>query len=146
MSEQQLQNLLYQQKALEHRIGELETTIGMLQNTLASYTAGKQVLEELATKETDEPLLINVGGAIYIEAKVVSNDRVLRGIGSGVQIEQSLEDAKNTVSKRIEELNDYMGKLRQEYQTAVDQAVMINQQAQRILAQAQSRTQQKGSE
>ena len=97
-----MQRLLYQQRALEERLAELETTIGMLQDTLGSYLSSKQVLEELATKEPGEPMLINVGGAIFIEAKVVSNDKVIRGVGSGIRVEQSLEDAKTTVSQRAD--------------------------------------------
>ena len=148
MSDNLMQRLLYQQRALEERIAELETTIGMLQDTLSSYMSSKQVLEELATKEADEPMLINIGGAIFIEAKVVSNDKVIRGVGSGVRIEQSLEDAKTTVSQRVDELTEYLSKLRQEYQTAVNQAASVNQQAQQLLAQAQAQAQsvQKPSE
>ena len=141
MSENPMQVLLYQQRALEERMTELQTTMGMLQETLNSYTSSKLVLEELATKEVDEPMLINIGGAVFIEAKVVSNDRVIRGVGSGVRIEQSLEDAKETVSQRVEELNQYLTKLRQDYQNTVDQATLVNQQAQQLLAQAQAQSQ-----
>jgi len=141
MAENPMQVLLYQQRALEERMAELQTTMGMLQETLNSYTSSKLVLEELATKEIDEPMLINIGGAVFIEAKVVRNDRVIRGIGSGVRIEQSLEDAKETVSKRVEELNQYLTKLRQDYQNTVDQATLVNQQAQQLLAQAQAQSQ-----
>ncbi len=141
MSDNLMQRLLYQQRALEERIAELETTIGMLQDTLSSYMSSNLVLEELATKEAEEPMLINIGGAIFIEAKVVRNDKVIRGVGSGIRIEQSLEEAKDTVSHRVEELNEYLSKLRQEYQTAVNQAASINQQAQQLLAQAQAQAQ-----
>lgn len=142
MSENVMQRLLYQQRALEERIAELETTIGMLQDTLGSYVSSKQVLEELATKEADEPMLINIGGAIFIEAKVVSNDKVIRGVGSGVRMEQPLSEAKDSVSQRVDELNEYLSKLRQEYQNTVEQAAMVNQQAQQILAQAQTKSKQ----
>ncbi len=144
MSENLMQRLLYQQRALEERLAELETTIGMLQDTLGSYLSSKQVLEELATKEPDEPMLISVGGAIFIEAKVVSNDKVIRGVGSGIRVEQSLEDAKATVSQRADELTEYLSKLRQEYQNTVNQASMVNQQAQQLLAQAQAQSQASG--
>ena len=143
MSDNMMQRLLYQQRALEERLAELETTIGMLQDTLGSYLSSKQVLEELATKEPDEPMLINVGGAIFIDAKVVRNDKVIRGVGSGVRIEQSLEDAKANVTQRVDELTEYLSKLRQEYQNTANQAAMVNQQAQQLLAQAQSQTQGK---
>ncbi|MFW9920623.1 MAG: prefoldin subunit alpha [Candidatus Thorarchaeota archaeon] len=141
-----MQRLLYQQRALEERIAELETTIGMLQDTLGSYISSKQVLEELATREAGEQMLINIGGAIFVEAKVVSNDKVVRGIGSGIRVEQSLEDAKTNISQRVEELTEYLSKLRQEYQTTVNQAAMVNQQAQQILAQAQAQARPKPPE
>ena len=140
MSDNPMQNLLYQQRALEDRMAELQSTMEMLQETLTSYTSSKLVLEELATKEIDETMLINIGGAVFIEAKVVSNDKVIRGIGSGTRIEQPIQEAVESVSQRVDELTEYLTKLRQEYQNTVNQAAYVNQQAQQLLAQAQAQS------
>lgn len=137
MSDNPLQQLLNEQRALEARVGELENSINIFQDTLGSYMAGLSVLEELETRKPGEMMLMNVGGAIFIEAQVVRNDRVIRGIGSGVRAEQTLEEAKKIVSERVSELNTYLGNLRQEYEETANRAALLANQAQQILAQAQ---------
>jgi len=141
MSDNPLQQLLNEQRSLEIRVGELENSINIFQETLGSYMAGLGVLEELETRKPGETMLINVGGAIFIEAQVVNNDRVIRGIGSGVRTEQTLENAKKVVSERVTELNTFLGNLRQEYEEATNRAALLSNQAQQILAQAQTQAQ-----
>ncbi len=137
MSENPFQQLLNEQRALEARAGELENSINIFQETLGSYMAGLGVLEELETREPGEKMLINIGGAVFIEAQIVSNDRVIRGIGSGIRTEQSLEEAKKIVSERVEELNKVLGNLQHEYQETANRAALLANQAQQMLAQAQ---------
>lgn len=137
MSENPLQELLNEQRALEVRVGEIENSINIVQESLGSYMAGLGVLEELETRKPGETMLINVGGAILIEAQVVNNDHVIQDIGSGVRTEQTLENAKQIVSERITELNKILGNLRQEYEEATNRAALLSNQAQQILAQAQ---------
>ncbi|MDF1538159.1 MAG: prefoldin subunit alpha [Candidatus Thorarchaeota archaeon] len=137
MAENMFQQMLNEQRTLEAKIGELENSINVFQETLGSYMAGLGVLEELKTRQPGETMLINIGGAIFIEAQVVNNERVIRGIGSGIRTEQSLEDAQKIVSERVTELNKFLGNLRQEYEETTNRAAILANQAQQILAQAQ---------
>ncbi|MFW9907471.1 MAG: prefoldin subunit alpha [Candidatus Thorarchaeota archaeon] len=138
MTENPFQQLINEQRELEERAAELEASMGMFQDTLGSYMAGLGVIEELETKEPGEKMLINVGGAIFIEAQVTSNDRVIRGIGSGVRVEQSLDEAKKILSERIEEIKGHLTGIRQEYENTAGRAAFLANQAQQILAQAQA--------
>ena len=142
MAENPVQQLLNEQRALEERINELQSSINMFQETIGSYRTGLAVLEELETKEVGEKILFGVGGAVYIEAQVLSKDRVLRGIGSGVRVEQTIDEAKAELSERIEKLNTSLESLRQEYEGAINRATWLTNQMQSIYAQAQAQAAQ----
>ncbi len=138
MAENPVQQLLNEQKVLEGKINELQNNIGMFQETLASYRTGLAVLEELETKEVGEKILFSVGGAIYIEAQILSTDRVIRALGSGVRVEQPLEESKTVLSERIEQLNSSLSALSQEYDGTMNRAQWLTNQVQNLYAQAQA--------
>jgi len=142
MAENPVQQLINEQRALEERIDELQNSIGMFQDTLASYRTGLGVLEELETKEVGDKILFSIGGAVYIEAQILNKEHVIRSLGSGVRVEQSLEEAKTVLSERIEQLNTSLSTLRQEYEGAVNRAAWISNQMQNIYAQAQAQAAQ----
>lgn len=135
MSEDSMQKLYVQQKLLEEHIPELESSISLLQDAIASYLSGKQVLEELAKRQADEPILIDIGGRINISAKIVNTDKVLVSLGSGVRVEKSLEEAKSILEKKIEELNAHLAKYREEYEKSVRQYSLIRETQERAQAQ-----------
>jgi prefoldin alpha subunit len=142
MAENPVQQLLNEQRALEERINELQSSISMFQETLSSYTTGLAVLEELETKEEGDKILFSIGGAVYIEAQILSKDRVIRSLGSGVRVDQSVDEAKKVLSDRIEQLNTSLTSLRQEYEGAINRAQWLTNQMQNIYAQAQAQAAQ----
>jgi prefoldin alpha subunit len=83
-------------------------------------------------------MLINVGGSIFVEAKLVNPDKVTRGLGSGIRIEQSVKAAKEVVSEAVESLEKQYEKLAQEYQSLLQRASVLNSQFQQMAAQIQS--------
>ena len=146
MAENPVQQLLNEQRVLEERINELQSSIGMFQDTLASYRTGLSVLEELETKEVGDKILFSVGGAVYIEAQILNKENVIRSLGSGIRVEQSLEEAKTVLTDRIEQLNTSLSQLRQEYEGAVNRATWLTNQMQNIYAQAQMQAAQRAQQ
>jgi prefoldin alpha subunit len=132
-----LQRLYTEQQMTESNIGLLQQRLEAIQVYLTNYRSGLMVLEEIEKKEDDEEMLINVGGSIFVEAKLVNPEKVTRGLGSGVRIEQSVESAKQVVSEAVESLEQQYEKLAQEYQTLVQRASVLNAQFQQLAAQMQ---------
>jgi prefoldin alpha subunit len=95
------------------------------------------VLEELEKKEEGEEMLINVGGSIFVEAKLMNPDKVTRGLGSGIRVEQTVVTAKEVVSEAVESLEQQYEKLGQEYQSLLQRASVLNSQFQQLAAQIQ---------
>ena len=146
MSEEQqqlLQRIYTEQQITESNISLLQQRIEIIQAYLANYQSGLMVLQEIEKKKKGEVMLMNVGGNIYVEAKLVNPSKVTRGIGSGVRLEQSLDEAKKAVQVSVEGLEKQYQSMTEDYQKLVSRASVLNSQFQQLAAKVQESTPQK---
>jgi prefoldin alpha subunit len=137
--QQQLLQKIYQEQQLtESNMSVLQQRLELVQAYLNNYRAGLMVLEEIDGKEEGEEMLMNVGGSIFVQAKLVNPSNVTRGIGSGVRIEQSVEDAKKAVQEQIGDLEKQYESFADEYQKLVARASVLNSQFQQLAAKLQT--------
>jgi prefoldin alpha subunit len=136
--QQQLLQRIYQEQQLtESNITLLQQRLELLQAYLNNFRSGLMVLEEIEGRKEGEEMLMNVGGSIFIQAKLVDPSSVTRSIGSGVRIEQTVEDAKTAVQEQISGLEKQYETLAEEYQKLVARASALNSQFQQLAAQVQ---------
>ena len=146
MSEEQqqlLQRIYTEQQITESNISLLQQRIEIIQAYLANYQSGLMVLQEIEKKKKGEVMLMNVGGNIYVEAKLVNPSKVTRGIGSGVRLEQSLEEAKKAVQVSVEGLEKQYQSMTEDYQKLVSRASVLNSQFQQLATKVQENAPQK---
>jgi prefoldin alpha subunit len=94
-------------------------------------------LEEIENKKDGEEMLMNVGGSIFVQAKLVNPEKVTRGLGSGIRIEQTVADAKAAVTEAVTSLEQQYDALSQEYQKLIARASILNSQFQQLAAKIQ---------
>ena len=140
--QQLLQRIYTEQQITESNISVLQQRIEIMQAYLTNYQSGLMVLKEIEGKSEGEEMMMNVGGNIFVEARLVNPSKVTRGIGSGVRIEQSLEEAKKAVQNSIEGLEKQYQSLTEEYQKLVTRASALNSQFQQLAAKVQNSTSQ----
>ena len=102
--QKRLQKLYRDQQLAESNLNALQQQIELTQILLNQYQNGFAVLKELEKGKEGEETLLNVGGGIFIQAKLIDTSKVTRALGSGVRIEQSIEHAIEGVEKAIESL------------------------------------------
>ncbi|MGY5881151.1 MAG: prefoldin subunit alpha [Candidatus Thorarchaeota archaeon] len=136
--QQQLLQRLYQEQQLtESNITLLQQRLELIQAYLTNFKAGLMVLEEIEGRKEGEEMLMNVGGSIFVEAKLVNPSSVTRSIGSGVRIEQSVGDAKTAVQEQVSVLEKQYETIAEEYQKLIARAQVLNSQFQQLAAQVQ---------
>ncbi len=138
---QQLQQIYVEQKMAESNVGLVQQRLELVSAYLANYRSGLEVLKELEGREQDEEMLMNVGGSIFVRAKLADSSIVTRGIGSGVRIEQSLEEAMRAVEGSISNLEKQYEDLSQEYEKLVNYISVLNIQFQELAAKIQGQGQ-----
>ncbi len=140
MSDEQqelLQRIYQEQQMTESNITLLQQRLELVQAYLSNFKAGFMVLEEIEGKKEGEEMLMNVGGSIFVQAKLVGPSKVTRSIGSGVRIEQSVEDAKIAVQEQITSLEKQHESMGEEYQKLVARISVLNSQFQQLATKLQ---------
>ena len=140
MSEEQqqlLQKIYTEQQLTDSNITLLQQRLELVQAYLTNFKAGLMVLEEIEGRKEGEEMLMNVGGSIFVQAKLVDPSKVTRSIGSGIRIEQSIEAAKTAVQEQATRLEKQYESMAEEYQKLVTRSAALNSQFQQLAAQVQ---------
>jgi prefoldin alpha subunit len=132
-----LQKIYTEQQMTDSNLNLLQQRIEIIQVYITNYRSGLLVLEEIENKKDGEEMLMNVGGSIFVQAKIVNPDKVTRGLGSGIRIEQTVADAKAAVTESVTSLEQQYETLTQEYQRLIARASVLNSQFQQLAAQIQ---------
>ncbi|MBY8997264.1 MAG: prefoldin subunit alpha [Candidatus Thorarchaeota archaeon] len=127
-----LEKIYSEQQMTESNLSILQQRVEMVQVYITNYRSGLLVLEEIENRKAGEEMLMNVGGSIFVEAKLVNTDKVTRGIGNGIRIEQNVSEAKTAILKAVTSLESQYEALTQEYQRLFAHASRLNTQFQQL--------------
>lgn len=132
-----LERMYSEQQMTEQNLTLLQQRIEMVQVYMTNYRSGLLVLGEIENRKDGEEMLMNVGGSIFVQAKIVNPEKVIRGIGDGIRIEQNVADAKAAITEAVTNLEKQYETLTQEYQRLYAYASQLNTQFQQLAAQVQ---------
>ncbi|MEM5829386.1 MAG: prefoldin subunit alpha [Candidatus Aenigmatarchaeota archaeon] len=100
--EKDLQKKIIAYRLIEARIGGLLKQREILLNGLMEIEESIAGIEELKKKGDD--ILFSLGSQTYIPCQISKKDKIIVEIGAGVAIEKSLEDGKQILKKRKEDI------------------------------------------
>ncbi len=134
--EQALNEMAQQSRALEAYMNDIvarQAAIGRMYDEarLASTT-----LQGICA-DTEAETLMPVGSGIYVKASIPPMKKVIVGLGSGVTVEKSKEDALNFVEARIKEYDVAIRQLEAQKQEIAMRMEQLQQQLNAMLRQAQ---------
>ncbi|RLI30224.1 prefoldin subunit alpha [Candidatus Bathyarchaeota archaeon] len=99
--EEELRRLVAELQVLEELANSLQTRIGVIEAAITELRTAQRTLEGLEKEGVESELLIPIGGSSFITARLQSIEKIVVGVGAGVAVEKSLEDAKKSISERI---------------------------------------------
>lgn len=114
MSEKELQEKVMMYRIIESRLDALIrqrdlflNKIAEMQNTLAS-------IEEI--EKTNEEILFPIGSEAYAPGKVVDKNKIIVEVGAGIVIEKNFAEAKETILKRSDDIEEAVIEIQQDVQ------------------------------
>lgn len=113
--EEELRRLSIEIRYLEETAQALQSRISMLNAVMQDLAYANVTLESLETNEVGSELLVPIGGSSYIKAKLDDPDKVVVGMGAGVSIERTSQEAKEIVKKRLEGIEKNRVSLQQRF-------------------------------
>jgi prefoldin alpha subunit len=118
--EEELRKLSVEMRFLEQTAENLQQRISMMNAAMTDLTYASMTLEDVEKEKEDAELLVPIGGSTYVKAKLANPDKVVVGLGAGVSVEKTLQEAKAIVKERLGELEKTMVSAQQQFAQVAD--------------------------
>lgn len=128
-AEEELRRLSVEMRILEQTAEALKARINMVNAVITDLTYANMTLEGLENQKENTELLIPIGGNSYIKARLETPDKVTVGIGAGVSVEKTLQEAREIIRKRLEDMEKSRVSLQQQFSQVIDR---INEDRERF--------------
>jgi len=114
-AEEELRRLSIEIRYLEETAQALQSRVSMLNAVTQDLAYANVTLVSLEKNEVGSELLVPIGGSSYIKAKLDDPDKVIVGMGAGVSVERTSQEAKEIVKKRLEGIEKNRVSLQQRF-------------------------------
>lgn len=139
-AEEELRRLSVEMRILEQTAEALQSRISMINAVITDLTYANMTLEGLEKQKENAELLVPIGGNSYIRARLETPDKVTVGIGAGVSVEKTLQEAKEIIRKRLEDLEKSRASLQQQFSQVIDRINEDRERFEELAAQLRKET------
>jgi len=119
-SEEELRRLTVEMRLLEQTAEAIQSRINMVNAVTTDLAYATLALEGLEKEKEKSELLVPIGGSSYIKARLENPDKIVVGMGAGVSVEKTLQEAKEIIKKRLESLEKTRTSLQQQLAQVAD--------------------------
>lgn len=112
--EERLRRLVIELRLLESSAGTLQSRLRVVEAAITELQVASSTLDGLKKREKNTPLLVPAGGGSYVKAELGDVDKVVFGVGAGVALEKSFEEAQVSMNGQIKELEKVHGSILQQ--------------------------------
>lgn len=127
MKEQELRQALGAMEVYKAQLEGIGEQQQLIQMSIEELTRAKVTLTDFIKSEVGDDVLIPVGSASFVKAKVSDNKNALIGVGTGITMEKPIEEAMMLIEKRLQEMLDAGKKLHESRQIIEMKAAQLNQ-------------------
>ncbi|MGP8320738.1 MAG: prefoldin subunit alpha [Methanosarcinaceae archaeon] len=119
VSEQDVRNLALQHQEMQKRAEMTQQQMGVVRMSADDCIRAIGAISELKDAKDGVEMMLPIGANSYIYAKLNKIDKVVVNVGAGVSVEKSMDDAKEILSKRSEQL----GKILEQMNVSMGQII-----------------------
>jgi len=123
---------------LEQTAEALQQRISMVNAAITDVTYANATLDGVEKQKENDEMLVPIGGSSYVKVKLADQEKVIVGIGSGVSVEKTLEDAKADLKERLDELEKTMNSAQQQFSQVAERINSGRSRLESMLAEARS--------
>jgi len=112
--EKQLRRLVTEIRMMEGSVDVLNQRLQFLTVSISELRLAQGSLRDLKGVESGNPLLVPVGGGVFMDAQLGDISKVVVGIGAGVSVEMDYEKAVEDIGERLQEMEQAQGAVQQQ--------------------------------
>jgi prefoldin alpha subunit len=95
----------------KQQLESIDIQLQYLQSTLADYQRAKITVGQLNTVDDNSELLIPVGAGTFVNGSLKNTSNVLIGVGAGIVIEKTVDEAVIKLEERIKRIQENLEKM-----------------------------------
>ncbi|MCX6644309.1 MAG: prefoldin subunit alpha [Candidatus Bathyarchaeota archaeon] len=114
-TEEELRRLSMEMRYLEQTAETLQQRISMVNAAITDLAYANMTLDGIEKEKENAELLVPIGGSAYVKVKLADSNKVIVGMGAGVSVEKTLQEAKTTLKERLDELEKTMNSAQQQF-------------------------------
>ena len=104
VSEQDVRNIAMQHQELQKRAEMVQQQMAAIRMSREDCVRAIVAIDELKDADDGVETMLPIGSGSYIHAKLNKVDKVVVNVGAGISVEKTLDGAKETLTKRSEQL------------------------------------------
>ena len=135
-NEEEFRRLNLELRLLEQTAETLQSRMNMINAAATDLRYAQTTLEGLDKENEKSELLVPVGGTSYIRARLDSPNQVIVGMGAGVSVEKTREEAKGIIKKRLEDLEKARASVQQQFAQVAEKINQDREKAEALVAAA----------
>lgn len=140
--EEQLNRAIGELQILDQLINEVRSRVSTLQAIVAEHEGALSFVEELMKNQSSMKILVPIGGGNYIHAEVTDKDKIEVSVGAGIVITKTLQEGKEIIEKRRENLIQAI----QNYEQRLQQYLSRAEELRRIIEAISVKIREGGAE
>ncbi|HHT74449.1 MAG TPA: prefoldin subunit alpha [Methanomassiliicoccaceae archaeon] len=126
MNEDELRQAMSALEVYRIQLQSIAENMQLIQISLEELARARETLSQYKSAEIGSDILVPIGGNSFVFAKASDNTKAIVGIGSGISLEKSMEDAIKTMEERSNELTESIRKLSERRQALEAQAEQLS--------------------
>ena len=112
--EKQLRRLVTEMRMMEGSADVLNQRLQLLASSISELRLAQRSLRDLKDIESGNPLLVPVGGGVFMDAQLGDISKVVVGVGADVSVEMDYDEAVEDIGERLQEMEKAQGAVQQQ--------------------------------
>jgi prefoldin alpha subunit len=112
--EKQLRRLVTEMRMMEGSADVLNQRLQLLASSISELRLAQRSLRDLKDIESGNPLLVPVGGGVFMDAQLGDISKVVVGVGADVSVEMNYDEAVEDIGERLQEMEQAQGAVQQQ--------------------------------
>ena len=112
--EKQLRRLVTEMRMMEGSVDVLNQRLQLLSSSISELRLAQGSLRDLKGVESGNPLLVPVGGGVFMDAQLGDISKVVVGVGADVSVEMEYKKAVEDIGERLQKMEQAQGAVQQQ--------------------------------
>jgi prefoldin alpha subunit len=121
-------------RLLEQTAEALQSRANMINAVTTDLSYARMTLEGLEKESEKSELLVPIGGTSYVRARLENPNKIIVGMGAGVSVEKTREEAKEIIKKRLEDLEKTRASVQQQFAQVAEKINQDRERADAVVA------------